>query len=151
MSKMIHEDTDLQTIVQQARIAFTNAEPIEIKCISEFGELLRINTHEFFKKIMSQSKVSKIICKNSKAKIVDFILKSGNRFKSIKEFNRDSATIVSINNQPALKPQTPGQRSPPPGMSRLQEFNQIVSGQMKDKRDVMKEIVYDYPEIRKTI
>lgn len=26
-----------------------------------------------------------------------------------------------------------------------------MSGQMRDKRDVMKEIVYDYPEIRKTI
>ena len=35
--------------------------------------------------------------------------------------------------------------------SKMHEFNQIVSGQMRDKRDVMKEIVYDYPEIRKTI
>lgn len=101
MSKMIYGDTDLQTIIQQARIAFTNAEPIEIKCVSEFGELLRINTHQFFKYIMFHSKVSGLISKNSKAKIVDFIMKSGNRFRSIKEFNRDSET-VQISEKPKL-------------------------------------------------
>jgi len=87
MTKQVKFDRELEQIVNGARMAFGNGEPLQIRCISESGELLRISKIEFAKKIMAQAKVASLINNSVKDKITDFILKTANRFKSIKDFN----------------------------------------------------------------
>jgi hypothetical protein len=66
LPKLMEEDFFFSNIIQQAKMAFQNTDPIEVKCCSEKGELLRISLHEFFKKAMNHSKVEKMILEGVK-------------------------------------------------------------------------------------
>ena len=56
---------------------------IEMRCVSFTGELLRISAFEFTKKIMSNSKASKLLVQNAKEKIYNYLMKSCMRYQSI--------------------------------------------------------------------
>lgn len=147
-------------------MAFNNSEPIQIKCISQHGELLRISTYEFFKKVMSQKKVAEMIFQSTKEKILKYILKSASRFNSIKQFNlphkvnykqqlprtvkqadlNEKFDSLGSARSPSLHPHNQSNED-----QEVQDFNKLILTRMCDKRDIMKEIVMDYPITKKTI
>jgi hypothetical protein len=87
ISKAIIKNDQLNTIINQCKVAFKGIEPIKMKCVSNGGQLLRISTYEFFKKLMSNHNISQRITDNTTNKVMDFILKSASRYQSIKTFN----------------------------------------------------------------
>lgn len=62
-------------------------QPIQIKCASVGGTLMRISRFEFYKKIMCYQAVAMNIQSNIMNKLNTFIEKTGLRFASIKSFH----------------------------------------------------------------
>ena len=61
--------------------------PVVIKCNSVDGELLKISTIEFQKKILCYQRVAAKIKENIENKLEYFIMKTKERFNTIKDFN----------------------------------------------------------------
>jgi hypothetical protein len=112
---------------------------VHYECTSGTGKLLRISTHEFEEKIMAYYSVAEQIKESINNKLKTYVLKTSMRYGKIKEFHSSQATVEVKKQSPDQKRQTSS------------NFNDIISQRIVDRRDVLREIVCDYPETKKII
>ena len=94
--------------------------------------------------------MSNVIRRNTSEKILDYILKSANRFKSIKDFNSKDL-VENAQAQIDQRGQSPESQGGQGESKKELDFNAIIMKGPRDRRDVLKEIICDYPETRKKI
>ena len=70
------------------------------------------------------------------------------RYQSIKDFNQKSIKAIPKVIQPVVS------RSPSPEDQKLnneEDLNKLIFSKSKDQRDILRQIIYDYPETRKKV
>ena len=73
--------------------------PITIKCASVSGELMKISAMEFYKKVMCYPRVQIMIKEYVINKMQNFLLKTGMRYKSIRDFHSQENGLQNLINK----------------------------------------------------
>ena len=109
---------------------------------------------------MCYVKVAELINIQVKEKIINFILKSASRFKSIRDFNSvaqktesHKEEVQSPKHVSAIPVSEANVLKSPTALKKTItiDFNQIIKSKLREKRDILQEIIYDYPETKKAI
>ena len=113
---------------------------INVRCTSGTGQLLKISVHEFQEKILGYNFVGSAIKESIHNKLIQYVNKTGNRYEKIKEFNSKKVMF-----------EEPMKEASPVRAPIRTNINDIISQKLVDRRDILREIVQDYPETKKMV